>query len=70
MKVSTLKKLEKKEQIKEKNNTRAEIIEIGKKEEKYKNHDTKIQFFERINKVEILVRLNITKENTKKLQIP
>ena len=34
MKVSTLKKLEKKEQIKEKNNTRAEIIEIGKKEEK------------------------------------
>ena len=34
MKVSTLKKLEKKEQIKEKNNTGAEIIEIGKKEEK------------------------------------
>lgn len=31
MKVSTLKNQRKKEQIKEKNNTRAQIIEIGKK---------------------------------------
>ena len=67
MKVSTLKNQRKKSKLRRKITLEHKLLKLEKRK-KYKNHNTKIPFFERLNKVEIFSPAKHKKREYRKIK--